>query len=416
MTRPAVKAEDLGKEYVVGGAEQMYSSFREMISGIATTPIRKFRKLRGEVGEDEKFWALKDVSFEAKPGEVIGIVGRNGAGKSTLLKLLSRITSPTQGRIEIAGRLSSLLEVGMGFHPELTGRENIYLNGTILGMKQSEIREKFDDIVSFAGIETFLDTPVKRYSSGMYVRLAFSVAGHLEPDILLVDEVLAVGDVEFQKRCLGKMKDVALEGRTVLFVSHNLNALSALCDNGMYIDQGRLRATGSINEIVDKYISSTSQSVNHWQAPPDREVRLINIDAIRLLGNDGREEKHIRYDKGGCLEIGYDSKLSGNRFTIAVRIMDGYGNTILTSWDTDSNSSEKPGRGLLRCYIPPNLLRPGNYVASVLAQELTLNRARLVDEVSVSLEVMSVGWPMQPGRVGIITPILKWEPAHEGTK
>jgi lipopolysaccharide transport system ATP-binding protein len=222
VSTPVVKVEGIGKEYVIGGRDRASESLRETFSSSLAAPFRRFRQLSGRVKAEERFWALKDVNFEVHEGEVIGIIGRNGAGKSTLLKILSRITAPTEGRVEIRGRVASLLEVGTGFHPELTGRENIYLNGAILGMSRVEIDRKFDDIVDFSGIENFLDTPVKRYSSGMYVRLAFGVAAHLEAEILAIDEVLAVGDADFQRKCLGKMDSVARSGRTILFVSHSI--------------------------------------------------------------------------------------------------------------------------------------------------------------------------------------------------
>ena len=260
----AIRVSGLGKEYTLGGAERVDKSFREMLLGSLTAPFKRFKKLRGEVEEAERFWALKDVNFGIKPGEVVGIIGRNGAGKSTLLKILSRITDPTEGKIEIRGRISSLLEVGTGFHPELTGRENIFLNGAILGMSRKEITRKFDEIIAFAEVDKFLDTPVKRYSSGMYVRLAFAVAAHLEPEILVVDEVLAVGDAAFQKKCLGKMSDVAKEGRTVLFVSHNMGAVRSLCSTGVLLQNGKVAMHSSIDNVVSTYMSQVvNRTVQH---------------------------------------------------------------------------------------------------------------------------------------------------------
>ncbi len=251
-----IKVEGLGKKYRIRHAargQARYKTFRELLSEIPAAVRRRFNTSACAPSEVEDFWALRDVSFEVQPGERVGIIGRNGAGKSTLLKLLSRITDPTEGRITLRGRLSSLLEVGTGFHPELTGRENIFLNGAILGMSRAEVKRKFDEIVDFAGIEKFLDTPVKRYSSGMYVRLAFAVAAHLEPEILVVDEVLAVGDAEFQKKCLGKMEEVGREGRTVLFVSHNISAVSQLCSRGLLIKNGTLNLDNDINEVMRAY-------------------------------------------------------------------------------------------------------------------------------------------------------------------
>jgi ABC-type polysaccharide/polyol phosphate transport system ATPase subunit len=260
MTDVVIRAEGLGKKYLLGHQTQRerYTALRDVLARSAKGLGRSARDIvRGRplvVGDEvEEFWALRDVNFEIRRGEVVGIIGRNGAGKSTLLKILSRITEPSAGRVTIEGRIASLLEVGTGFHPELSGRENIYLNGAVLGMSRAEIRQKFDEIVAFAEVKKFLDTPVKRYSSGMYVRLAFAVAAHLEPEILVVDEVLAVGDAEFQKKCLGKMKDVAGAGRTVLFVSHNLAAVKNLCSRGLLVSGGRQRLNGSVKEVLDAY-------------------------------------------------------------------------------------------------------------------------------------------------------------------
>src|SRR6201991_1166195 len=247
MNAPAIRVENLSKVYRLEHESRRHRSFREALTDAALAPIRRIRQLQGRDEMMEDFWALKDVSFEVNPGDVLGIVGRNGAGKSTLLKILSRITEPTQGRAVLRGRVASLLEVGTGFHPDLTGRENIFLNGAILGMTKAEIKKKFDEIVAFAGVERYIDTPVKRYSSGMYVRLAFAVAAHLESEILIVDEVLAVGDVEFQKKCLGKMGDISKgEGRTVLFVSHNMPSIKALCNKGIILENGYNKKSGEI--------------------------------------------------------------------------------------------------------------------------------------------------------------------------
>ena len=239
MTDLAIRVEHLGKRYRIGERER-YRALRDTLADAVKAPLRRLRSPRSPRVVDNTIWALRDVSLEVAPGEVLGVIGHNGAGKSTLLKILSRITEPTEGRAEVRGRVGSLLEVGTGFHPELTGRENIYLNGAILGMKRSEITRRFDEMVAFAGVERFIDTPVKRYSSGMYLRLAFAVAAHLEPEILLVDEVLAVGDAAFQKKCLGRMSDVAREGRTVLFVSHNLPSIENLCQRVVVVDGGRI--------------------------------------------------------------------------------------------------------------------------------------------------------------------------------
>lgn len=281
MSTPALTVEGISKRYRIGVARERYPTFRDAIIGAVTAPLRRWRHLRDGVDGQDTIWALKDVSFELQPGTVLGIIGRNGAGKSTLLKILSRITEPTEGRARLRGRVASLLEVGTGFHPELTGRENIYLNGAILGMRKAEIDRKFDDIVAFAEIERFLDTPVKRYSSGMHVRLAFAVAAHLEPEILIVDEVLAVGDAAFQKRCLGKMREVASgEGRTVLFVSHNMVAVQNLCRRAVWLDGGCLKQDGDAGRVVAAYLGDAQRGVSgqSWEdferAPGNEWVRL----------------------------------------------------------------------------------------------------------------------------------------------
>jgi lipopolysaccharide transport system ATP-binding protein len=289
MSDIAIRVENLSKRYRIGGPQARYKTIREAMMDLAASPLRRLRSLGQPGPENETIWALKDVTFEVKRGEVVGIIGRNGAGKTTLLKVLSRITEPTEGYAQIHGRIGSLLEVGTGFHPELTGRENIYLNGAILGMKRTEIDKKFDEIVGFSEIEKFLDTPVKRYSSGMYVRLAFSVAAHLEPEILLVDEVLAVGDAAFQKKCLGKMGDVATEGRTVLFVSHNMAAVENLCRRGLVIDQGRITCSGSQSQAIAEYLRSLPASSLSLRHRMDRRgsgaVRVVGIEYRDLDGN-----------------------------------------------------------------------------------------------------------------------------------
>ena len=285
-----IRAENLGKKYTIGHqAAERVPTLRDAVTRGAGGLLRSARDMlhgRAIVAGDEmeEFWALKDVNFEVARGEVLGIIGRNGAGKSTLLKVLSRITEPSEGRVEIRGRVASLLEVGTGFHPELSGRENIFLNGAILGMSRREIKAKFDEIVAFSEVERFLDTPVKRYSSGMYVRLAFAVAAHLEPEILVVDEVLAVGDAEFQKKCLGKMHDVAAGGRTVLFVSHNLGAVSALCQRALLLSDGQLVFQGGTAEVTERYLSTRAEDANlTFAADPARpSITAVRIDREAL--------------------------------------------------------------------------------------------------------------------------------------
>jgi len=257
--KPIIRIENISKQYLIGENQKPPTLLREYLTDLVRSPRRSFSRYK--INEKNSFWALQNVSFEVKPGEIVGIIGRNGAGKSTLLKIISRITEPTGGRIELYGRIGSLLEVGTGFHPDLTGRENVFLNGTILGMKRDEISAKFDEIVDFAGISKFLDTPVKHYSSGMYMRLAFAVAAHLETEILIVDEVLAVGDAEFQKKCLGKMVEANKQGRTILFVSHSIGAVRQFCNKGIYLERGEVKFNGKINEAVDFYLEkSTAKS------------------------------------------------------------------------------------------------------------------------------------------------------------
>jgi lipopolysaccharide transport system ATP-binding protein len=292
MSDTVIRVENLSKRYVLGAKESLPKTRREAISAMVGAPLKYVRSLWGEASQEEAFWALKDVSFEVKAGEVVGIIGRNGAGKSTLLKILSRITKPSSGRAEIRGRVGSLLEVGTGFHPELTGRENIYLNGAILGMRRWEIDKKFDEIVAFAEIDRFLDTPVKRYSSGMYMRLAFAVAAHLEPDILVVDEVLSVGDAEFQKKCLGKMQDVATkDGRTVLFVTHNMETIRHLCHQSILINKGNILFQGEVDTAIRKYTHANSDSdLATFEIIPPND-RAIEGYAYKLTIED--EDGHL---------------------------------------------------------------------------------------------------------------------------
>lgn len=302
MSAIAIKVENLSKRYRIGQAEERHDTLVGTMTSFLRQPVKNLRRLRrlttfsnnGQGDESDVIWALKDISFEVQRGEVVGIIGRNGAGKSTLLKILSRITHPTNGRVELDGRVSSLLEVGTGFHPELTGRENIYLNGTILGMTKTDVDRKFAEIVDFSGVNRFIDTPVKFYSSGMRVRLAFSVAAYLEPEILLIDEVLAVGDAGFQKKCLGKMEKEAKAGRTVLFVSHNMSAIHALCERCVLLECGKIKYTGTTEDTIKKYLTgmnNTSSRSSHIMAHPGRrEGSIPVIREFRLLIEDKQVE------------------------------------------------------------------------------------------------------------------------------
>ncbi len=370
MSSLAIRAEGLSKQYCLGQREQAGRTFREMLAGAVRSPLQRLRRLGGRT-DGETFWALRDLSFEVRTGEVVGIIGRNGAGKSTLLKILSRITEPTRGWAEIRGRVASLLEVGTGFHPELTGRENIYLNGAILGMRRAEIRRNFDSIVEFAEIAPFLDTPVKHYSSGMYVRLAFAVAAHLEPEILLIDEVLAVGDLAFQKKCLGKMHDVSRTGRTVLFVSHNMGAVSALCSRAIVLEGGEKAAEAATDEAVRYYLEhNLGGAAMAWtlkylpRAQPDLgdRVRLERLDALPEASEGFRYGEALRF------RIAFRAAASLQRLACALGIDDMYGSRVIT-FESDRHGATVDtlaGRSYrVEVAVPPFGLLPGNYLLSV---------------------------------------------------
>ena len=339
MSKPAISIQNISKEYIIGLRENASGSFREMLTSAFAAPFRRFHSLGGQATmQAQRFWALEDVSFEVNEGEVVGIIGRNGAGKSTLLKVLSRITEPTSGRITMRGRLASLLEVGTGFHPELTGRENIYLNGAILGMTRAEINQKFDEIVDFAGIEKFLDTPVKRYSSGMYVRLAFSVAAHLEPEILVVDEVLAVGDADFQKKCLGKMKDVSGQGRTVLLVSHNMNAIQTLCHRAVLLEKGQvIAASSNVKHVIDRLLNTFGGVSSIWRNTGDAYKGLPFIPRELFTGDiDGNLiSSSIANDEAVYIHLVADVDANYDNLCVGYTVSSEDGTQLYTSYNID---------------------------------------------------------------------------------
>ncbi len=358
MSEIAIDVQNLSKKYLIGNTAS--GSLRESITNLFS---------KNKWSATEEFWALKDLTFDVKTGEAIGIIGKNGAGKSTLLKLLSRITEPTTGRIEINGRISSLLEVGTGFHPELTGRENIYLNGTILGMTRQEINSKFDEIVDFSGVEKFLDTPVKRYSSGMKVRLAFAVAAHLEPEILIIDEVLAVGDAEFQKKCLGKMEDVAGHGRTIFFVSHNMGAINTLCHRGILLQNGKMVYSGETDEVISRYLeqnySGSHEGSVNFEPNFDHKITMIkaSVSAESKAGNDkiqAGENVEI------CVEYKVKQDLVGSNLSVSL-FKEGI--LILRNWDTDKFpeylEKRKGGTYTAKFVIPSSFLTLGQYSVSL---------------------------------------------------
>ena len=391
MSDIAIKVENLGKMYRIGEKQERYNTFRDTLNNIITAPFRRLRNIGKPAKPDELIWALKDVSFEVKHGEVIGIIGRNGAGKSTLLKILSQITEPTEGQVTIYGRVGSLLEVGTGFHPELTGRENIYLNGAILGMSKVEINRKFDEIVDFAEIEKFMDTQVKHYSSGMYMRLAFAVAAHLEPEILLVDEVLAVGDAAFQKKCLGKMEGVAKEGRTVLFVSHNIAAISSLCINTIILNSGRIMKEGKTEEVIESYVLSlTGSSKLSLRNRKDRvgSGKALIVD-MYLINKEGQRLGEVMSGQKLGLVIKYESTsaLRSAQFKISIY---NYMGQLLLHFDSKILGKEiniSLSDGSVECWIDHLPLTPGLYRANVSIN----NQLEIIDHINdaISFQVVS---------------------------
>ncbi len=415
-----IKVEHLSKRYRIGLAPRRYQTLSENITHAFNAPLRAIRRFQApRMDGEDTIWALRDISFNVNDGQVLGIIGRNGAGKSTLLKLLSRITEPSEGSITILGRVGSLLEVGTGFHPELTGRENIFLNGAILGMKRSEITAKFDEIVAFSEIEQFIDTPVKRYSSGMYVRLAFAVAAHLEPEVLVVDEVLAVGDAEFQKKCLGKMGDVALQGRTVLFVSHNMSAILRLTQEAIVLEKGRLVMRAPSAEAVDYYLSAgnTDSGERIWEA---NEIPVGSAPfqpiALRLLDKSGNVTDTVRSVEPFAVEMEYTLAASLTGLRIGIYISTARGESVLTSFDIDEpqrfeqHGSRPAGRYTSRCIFPPDLLNGGRYTIGVNASSYKVRRY-FMDEQALAFNVDVSGAPgMQwtEPRPGVLRPRLEW--------
>ena len=363
MPNPAITIENLGKRYTIGHQRVNGDGMRHAIEGAVREPLTWLRSIRQRKLQQSDFWALKDVSFQVKQGEVVGIIGSNGAGKSTLLKILSRITVPTEGRIRINGRVASLLEVGTGFHQELTGRENIFLNGAILGMTHAEIIRKFDEIVEFSEIEEFLDTPVKRYSSGMYVRLAFAVAAHLEPEILIVDEVLAVGDAAFQKKCLGKMENFAESGRTVLFVSHNMEAVRTLCQRVICLKDGKLQKDGRADQIVDEYFNSIFNELAFSCANPD--YGLI-VQQVLLRNHRGEESSQFRPGEDLIVEISYDAQKPLMRPNIVLGVQGINGSCFTANMLLDGHQPEAlVGTGKLTCRFKSLPLFPQSYAVKM---------------------------------------------------
>lgn len=433
MSDVAIRVDNLYKRYRIGltrgdRARQRRRSIIEDLTNLVGRPIRNFRRLRGLTRFDEDgpegdvLWALNGISLEVRQGEVLGIVGSNGAGKTTLLRILSRITEPTTGYAQIRGRVGSLLEVGTGFHPELTGRDNVYMNGTILGMRRGEVTAKFEEIVEFAQVGKFIDTPVKRYSTGMQVRLAFAVAAHLEPEILLVDEVLAVGDAEFQNKCLGKMDEVSRSSRTILFVSHNMGMLARLCTRAIWIDKGQIRLAGTPSEIVGAYLSSTGRSEATWTHPPEHcYAAQAQAISARVLTIDNQPSGVVEFDRPFKVEVEYDVIEPSRDSTVFCQLSDSAGNTIWRSVDTDTADTDRHVRGrgrfLYTCTFPGRILRPGRYLLSlgsggfISATSLhTIKHTTLsYHENVLAFDVSPVGYHLEDNRPGIVTPLLDWE-------
>jgi lipopolysaccharide transport system ATP-binding protein len=432
MSNFAIRVEGLSKQYRIGTVQGKfkYETLRDTVSHAFAAPLRRAAKLlRGETQEeaklDETIWALKDISFEITHGEVVGIIGRNGAGKSTLLKILSRITEPTNGYADIYGRVGSLLEVGTGFHPELTGRENIYLNGAILGMTRKEIDQKFDEIVDFSEIEKFIDTSVKHYSSGMYLRLAFAVAAHLEPEILIVDEVLAVGDARFQQKCLNKMQDVGQSGRTVLFVSHNMPAITRLCERTLLLDEGKLLKDGPSHQVVGAYLTAGAgtAATREWPDPakaPGGEVARLR--AVRVRDEHGRVVEAVDIRRPVGLEMEFDVLKAGYVLMPHYDVYNSEGVRLFITVDQDPEWRRRPrpvGRYISTAWIPGNLLAEGTHFVEALAVTLSPNILQFAEREVMAFEVVDSrdgdsargDWA---GRMkGVVRPLLKWETRYE---
>jgi lipopolysaccharide transport system ATP-binding protein len=426
MSDLAIRADGVSKRYRIG-QRQHYRALRDTLTRGVTAPFRRLRARGGSLPSrptDAVFWALKDVSFEIKEGEVVGVIGRNGAGKSTLLKILSRITLPTSGEAYLRGRVGSLLEVGTGFHPELTGKENIYLSGAILGMRRAEIVRKFDEIVAFAEVEKFIDTSVKHYSSGMYVRLAFGVAAHLETEVLLVDEVLAVGDAEFQKKCLGKMNDVAREGRTVLFVSHNMTYINQLCPRSMLLDGGRIALDGRTREVVAEYLKprDAHSGEQTWEdlsgAPGNGKVRL---SAVRIVSG-GAVAAEVNIDEEVSVEVEFFIlEEETHHLLVSVYLLDEVGNVILSTANSPGANlleeewfSQPHRAGLFRavCTFPANFLNEGLYNISIYVVTVGPVVVEAAAEYVLSFMVFDTGVMRVPGGgshwPGVLRPRLPW--------
>ena len=412
MGNLAIRVQNISKRYRIAAATERHDTLgAQLADGLKTILGRRDRRRTGW----EMFWALRDVSFDVGHGEAVGIIGRNGAGKSTMLKILSRVTEPTSGRAEIYGRVGSLLEVGTGFDHELTGLENIYLSGAILGMRKAEIQHKLDEIVAFSEVDKFIDTPVKRYSSGMYVRLAFAVAAHLEPEILIVDEVLAVGDAAFQRKCLGKMGNVAEEGRTVLFVSHNMAAIARLCRWAIWLDGGQIRDYGPADKVVAAYFAAGSQETGELtyrdrpaEAPGSEFVRLI---AVRIRSSEGQVTTSIDARGPFVIEVEYEILRPAPSLRVGLHVTAPDGTIIFSTVDADSvEDGRLPGAYVSRCTIPGTFLNAGQYIVAIGSDTPMMQSHFMVDRgIVFTVEPTAViGGHIPDGRPGLVRPALPW--------
>ena len=403
-----IEVEGLGKRYRLGGLDRRYRLLREEIVRAVRRPFGG-----GAAGADDHFWALKDVSFTVAEGEVLGIIGLNGAGKSTLLKILSRISLPTEGRARLYGRVGSLLEVGTGFHLELTGRDNIYLSGAILGMRRAEIRSKFDEIVDFAGISKFIDTPVKHYSSGMFVRLGFAVAAHLEPEIMLVDEVLAVGDVGFQRKCLGKMGDVARSGRTILFISHNMAAVSSLCPRCLWLEDGAVKTCDTTEKVVAAYLAEhvRSGAEKVWSEPPGNEA--VRLMAARILSSAGDVAASLDWRLPFTVEIEYDLLAPTSGLQVGFWLHSADGTVVLVNGDREDpewlGRVREPGRYVSRCRVPGEWLNSGHYTLTI-ASDVNNMELVFVEKHAIGFRIEQTALPAHSAARpdGLICTSLPW--------
>jgi lipopolysaccharide transport system ATP-binding protein len=427
MSDIAIRVENLSKQYHIGEKRERYETLRDTLTDVFMAPFRRAGKLlsgqaTGAAELDEAIWALNRVSFEVKRGEVVGLIGRNGAGKSTLLKILSRITEPTDGFADIFGRVGSLLEVGTGFHQELTGRENIYLNGAILGMTRVEIERKYDEIVAFSEVEKFIDTPVKHYSSGMAMRLAFAVAAHLEPEILLVDEVLAVGDARFQKKCLNKMQDIGQQGRTVLFVSHRMPAITRLCDRAILLDEGRVLEDGPSDQVVRTYLSSGlgTTAIREWTDPENAPGgEMVRLRAVRVRTEEGQITDALDIRRPVVLEMEYEVLKSDYVLLPYFHLFNEEGVHAFATLDHDPAWRRRPrpeGHYVSTALIPGNFLAEGMlFVGAGLSTLLPINLFQYYESDVVAFQVIDSfdgdsargDWAKKLG--GVVRPLLKWD-------